>query len=266
MKVYISADIEGVTGTTHWDETDYRKNDYADFRDQMTAEVNAACEGALNAGAVELVVKDAHGSGRNIQAGALPVEARLIRGWSGHPYLMVEGVDATFDAMVMIGYHARAGAVTNPLAHTISGRDAYVKINGKFASEFMINSYTAGLAGVPVVFVSGDAGLCEEAGQMIPGLTSVAVKIGIGNLTNNLHPKAAVDQIREGVALSLKGDLSRCKVKLPKAFDVEIRYKDHHAAYEKSFYPGASLADPFAITYHASDYFDVLRFFTFVLL
>ncbi|MBE0697596.1 MAG: M55 family metallopeptidase, partial [Anaerolineaceae bacterium] len=88
MKVYLSADIEGITGTTHWDETELNKPDYAEFREQMTAEVAAACEGALNAGATEIWVKDAHGSARNLIASKLPRETHLLRGWSGHPYMM----------------------------------------------------------------------------------------------------------------------------------------------------------------------------------
>src|SRR5512142_1232397 len=106
MKVYISADIEGITGTTHWDETEKKHADYAEFREQMTAEVVAACEGALAAGASEIWVKDAHDSARNIIAGRLPREARLLRGWSGHPYLMMDQLDKTFQACLMIGYHS----------------------------------------------------------------------------------------------------------------------------------------------------------------
>jgi D-amino peptidase len=264
MKVYISADIEGVTGSTHRDETDKANPDFTAFSEQMTAEVAAACEGALKAGASEILVKDAHASARNINARALPVEARLVRGWSGHPYCMVDGIDDSFQAMLMIGYHSRAGLDTNPLAHTISGSDVHVKINDQYASEFMINTYTAALVGVPVVFTSGDAGLCVEASQLVPGLTSVAVKVGLGNSTNNIHPQLALERIREGVYQSLKGDPSRCLVKLPNHFKVEIRYHVHYKAYSSSFYPGATLVDPFTIQYEAKQYFDVLRFFSFV--
>jgi D-amino peptidase len=109
MKVFISADIEGVTGITHWDEADRLKPEYSEFREQMTAEVSAACEGALQAGFTEIWVKDAHASARNLIAAKLPRETRLIRGWSGHPFSMVQELDASFDAMLMIGYHSRVG-------------------------------------------------------------------------------------------------------------------------------------------------------------
>lgn len=263
MKIYISADIEGITGTTHWDETDKKQPDYAEFRQQMTAEVAAACEGALKAGAAEILVKDAHDSARNIIAVQLPAEARLIRGWSGHPYLMMDRLDSTFQAVVMIGYHSRAGSNASPLAHTMSGSDVYVKINDRFASEFMINSYTAALESVPVVFVSGDAGLCAEAAELLPGLTTVAVKEGIGSATTSIHPHLAVERIREGVCAALKQDIACCHLKLPEHFVVEISYKDQARAYAASFFPGASLQDPFTIRFEAASYFSVLQLFAF---
>jgi len=114
MKIYISADIEGITGTTHWDEADKKNSDFKEFQEQMTAEVAAACEGALRAGATEILVKDAHDTARNIIASKLPREVRLVRGWSGHPFSMVQYLDETFHAVLMIGYHSRAGLDTNP--------------------------------------------------------------------------------------------------------------------------------------------------------
>ncbi len=264
MKIYLSADIEGITGTTHWDETEKKQADYEEFREQMTAEVAAACEGALNAGASEIWVKDAHDSARNIIAARLPPEAKLVRGWSGHPYLMMDGLDSTFQAALMIGYHSRAGSSANPLSHTMSGSDLYVKINERYASEFLINSYTAALENVPVVFVSGDAGLCEDAASLIPGLTGVAVKQGLGDATINIQPQLAEEKIRTGVQKALEADLLRCRLQLPQHFTVEISYKNHAKAYGSSFFPGACLKDANTILFEADHYFDVLRLFSFV--
>jgi D-amino peptidase len=264
MKVYLSADIEGITGTTHWDETEKKAADYAEFREQMTAEVTAAGEGALNAGATEIWVKDAHDSARNIIAARLPAQAKLVRGWSGHPYLMMDGLDSTFQAALMIGYHARAGSSANPLSHTMSGSDLYVKINDRYTAEFLINAYTAALENVPVVFVSGDAGLCADAVALVPAITGVAVKQGMGNATINIHPQLAVEKIRAGVQQALQGDLSRCRLALPEHFKVEISYKSHAKAYGASFFPGALLKDENTILFESSSYFDVLRLFSFV--
>lgn len=263
MKVFLTADIEGITGTTNWDETEKKHDDYGEFREQMTAEVVAACEGALKAGATEIWVKDAHDSARNIIAAKLPSEVKLIRGWSGHPYSMMDGLDSSFQAVMMIGYHSRAGSGANPLSHTMSGIDAYVKINDRYASEFMMNAYIAGLENVPVVFVTGDAGLCEDAASLIPSLSSVAVKEGKGNSTININPNLAVEKIRSGAQKALKGDLSKCKVKMPDHFSIEIRYKEHAKAFSMSFFPGASLKDTHTVQFETKDYFEALKLFHF---
>jgi len=263
MKIYITADIEGITGAAHWDETNKSHADYAEFREQMTAEVAAACEGALNAGATEIWVKDAHWTGRNIIPAKLPREVRLVREWSGHPFSMMQELDETFAATLAIGYHARAGSNGSPLAHTMTGNVVYFKINGQYASEFMISAYTAGLVGVPVVFLSGDAAVCQDAEALIPGLLTVAVMQGSGNSTVSIHPHLAVERIRAGVEAALKGDLSKCRVRMPDHFAVELRYKNHADAYHASFFPGVSLIEPHAVQFEADDYFEVLRFLEF---
>jgi D-amino peptidase len=265
MKIYLSADIEGITGTTHWDETEKSKADYAEFREQMTAEVAAACEGAITAGAEEIWVKDAHDSARNLLAEKLPREVRLIRGWSGHPYMMMDRIDSSFHGALMVGYHSRAGAATSPLAHTMSGSDSFVTLNGQPISEFVLSTYTAALEGVPVVFVSGDAGLCAEAAALVPGISSVAVKEGIGSATTNIHPHLAVERIRDGVYAALKQDITCCRLKLPEYFVVEIGYKDPARAYEASFYPGASQRDDHTLHFETGQFFAVLQLINFVL-
>ena len=265
MKVYISADIEGVTGVTHWDEADRLKSDYNEFREQMTAEVSAACEGALLAGATEIWVKDAHASARNLIAARLPRQTHLIRGWSGHPFSMVQELDGSFHAMLMVGYHSRAGSGANPLAHTISGNIAGIKINGGYASELLINAYTAAYVNVPLVFVSGDEGLCEDATLLIPRIATVAVKRGVGDASINIHPHLSVDQIIEQVQTALQNDVSTCHLPLPEQFAVQITYKDHAMACRASFFPGAVLEQPHIVGFESDDYFEVLRLFAFVL-
>lgn len=263
MKVFISADIEGITGVAHWDETDLDKAVSAAACEQMTAEVAAACEGALEAGASEILVKDAHGSGRNIIASKLPHEARLIRGWAPHPTMMMQGLDETFQAAAMIGYHSRAGANTNPLAHTMTGAYTRVTVNGHDASEFLLNTYTAAMLKVPVAFVSGDKGLCEEVTGLNPAIGTMAVKEGIGDSTISIHPELAIARIKEGMTKALKSDPSKCKVALPDHFSVDVQYKKHTQAHTYSFYPGASLKDPLTIHFEHREYYEVLRFLFF---
>jgi len=264
MKVYISADIEGVTGVTHWDETEAGKAEYGPACEQMTAEVAAACEGARQAGAGELWVKDAHDTARNLIAARLPQQARLIRGWSMHPFTMLQELDGSFDALALVGYHTRAAGAGNPLAHTMTGHIAWLKINGEYASEFTLAAYTAGLVKVPLVFISGDRELCQAATAFLPGIQTVAVKEGIGNSSINIHPHLAVERIREGVAQGLK-NRAACQVAMPPSFAVEIEYRYARLAYHIGFYPGARQTSPISVRFEHPDYFEVLRFLLFAL-
>lgn len=264
MKFYISADIEGITGVTHWDETDLDKEEFTSAREQMTTEVVAACEGALQAGATEIWVKDAHDSARNILISRLPHEARLVRGWAPHPYMMMQEMDETFQAAALIGYHSRAGSNTSPLAHTNTGALMRISINGQDASEFRICAYTASMLKVPLVFVSGDKGLCDEVAGINPAITTVAVKQGVGNSTINIHPGLATARIQQGVTSALQGNPAKCYLALPDHFLVEIEYKDHTKAFTNSFYPGAELIGPKTIRFESDRFLEVLRLFFFV--
>jgi D-amino peptidase len=263
MKVYLSADIEGITGVSHWDETSYGKEGYDVAREQMTVEVLAACEGALQAGATDIWVKDAHGSGRNLLAAKLPPEARLIRGWSGHPFLMVQELDDSFAGLMLVGYHSRAGGDGNPLAHSVRGSLRGIALNGQLVSEFLLHTYAGATVGVPTVFVSGDQGLCDDVAELNGQITTVAVKQGIGNSTLNLQPALAASRIRQGVARALAGDLAQCQVSLPEQFAVDVTYRLHYEAYRMGFYPGAQQIGPFSVRLTSNSYYEVMRFLLF---
>jgi D-amino peptidase len=265
MKIYISADIEGVTGITHWDETEKSKSDYQKFAQQMTDEVKAACEGAVNAGVEEIWIKDAHDSGRNIIAVDLPEIIKLVRGWSEHPYLMVQELDESFDALLMIGYHSFGGSSSNPLSHTLSSSTLnYIKLNGEFASEFLIHSYAAANMEVPVVFLSGDEGICKEANTLNQNIKTIAVNKGVGNSVISIHPQLATKKIKEGVEFVLKGDINKCKVKLPDHFKIELSFRNHGRAYKASFYPKMKQLSSTNVVFESDDYFEVLRMLLFV--
>jgi D-amino peptidase len=265
MKIYISADIEGVAGTTHWDETHPDKPDYAEFREQMTAEVKAACEGALEAGAEEIWVQDAHEAGRNILAAKLPEAVRMIRGWSGHPLDMVQELDKSFAAVCMIGYHSPSSSDANPLAHSMTTAFTHIKINDRVASEFLIHAYAAALLDVPVAFVSGDEGLCTEVKEVNPAIGALGVKRGVGSATVSLHPDVAVRKTRESMAQAIGGDLEACRLDLPAHFSVEIGYISHGKATRASYYPTARLKDSHTLHFETDDYFEVLRMLLFTL-
>ena len=265
MKIYISADMEGITGVTHWDEVDHNKSSYGQFQKQMSLEVAAACEGALEAGAKEIWVKDAHYSGRNILAEILPKGVKLIRGWSGHPYSMVQELDDSFDALMMVGYHSRAGQGGNPLAHTLSSSKLdSITINDRQTSEFFLHGNIAAKHGVPLVFLSGDVGLCEEVMEVSPGTTTVATMVGVGDSTISIQPQESLEAIKTKVKSALSGELSNCLWDHPKSFVVHIRFNKQQLAYRASHYPGAELFDPKTIAFTTKEYDEVMQLILFV--
>lgn len=266
MNVFISADIEGTCGIAHWDETERSApRDYAPFQKQMTREVRAVCEGAISAGADQIFVKDAHDSARNLDPAALPECARVMRGWTGDPLSMMSGIDTgEYGAVLFTGYHAWASSAGNPLSHTMNLRNEFVTLNGVRMSEFMMNAYTAGYYGVPVVFLSGDKALCQFAEEFIPGIVTVPVNEGRGGAVVSMHPDTAVKAMKEGAKKAVK-NAKNCFVPLPDFFEMTVRFKDHRIAYSKSFYPGAALEDGKNVCFASDDWFEMLRFSHFVL-
>ena len=265
MKVYISADIEGVAGIGHWDETHKSKGDYPPFREQMQAEVHAACEGALAAGAAHLRVKDAHATGRNLDPRALPRPAELVRGWSGHPLAMVQELDRSYDALAFVGYHDGAGSGANPMAHTMTGRVNEVRVNGAPAAEFHLHAMTAASLGVPAVFVAGDAGLCARVAMYDPRIITVPTNIGRGESVIARHPAAVVEAIRAGVEAACRGAADLEPVPLPEHFRLEVDYKQPGRAYRASWYPGARRLTDRVVAFDTDTWFEVMRALRFIL-
>jgi D-amino peptidase len=264
MKVFISVDIEGCAGITHWDEAEKNHADYPEFREQMTREAVAAIEGAKIAGATEILVKDAHSSGRNLIASMLPGDVRLVRSWMGHPLCMVQELDESFDAVMMIGYHSAAGSEENSLAHTLSHDAAEIRVNGHRASEFLIHALASSMLGVPTVFVSGDKGLMDEIEATNPAIGRCAVKEGRGQSTVSMTPAAAVKAIREGAAQALRGDLRQSLLELPEHFIVEIAYSNPVLAARHQWYPGMAHVGNRTVRFETGHYFDVLRMLSYV--
>lgn len=264
MKIYISADIEGVACIAAGSETDISCAESTPFREQMTAEVVAACGGAFEGGAKAIVVKDAHWTGRNLDPHRLSApdgrSIELIRGWSGHPFSMVQGLDRSFGMVAFVGYHSAASRAGNPLAHTISGRlFSTVELNGICASEFYLFGLAAASVGVPVGFLSGDKGLCEEAKQLIDGITTVATLEGVGASVQSVVPTEAVRRIREGMRRALSSPLPK-PLRLPNEFLLKVEFVKAHDAYARSFYPGAKLVSERAVALAAKNYFEILTF------
>jgi D-amino peptidase len=271
-KLFISADIEGVACICAPVEVDKAyQAEYGPFQRQMTAEVAAACAGAWAAGVESIVIKDAHWTARNIDPHALVApagkELQLIRGWSGHPFAMVQGLDESFDAVAFIGYHAAGGCGGNPLAHTVSSRMfARVELNGRTASECLIYAYAAASVGVPLVFLSGDQQLCEEASGLIDGLHTVATLQGFGASVRSMLPAEAVQRIQAGMqtaAIRAASGPAVTSLALPEAFHFKLCFNKASDAYAKSFYPQVRQVSDTELVLESRRYFDVLTFLWF---
>ncbi len=264
MKIFISADIEGTAGIAHWDEAERTHPDYAEFRDLMTGEVLAACEGALAAGATDVVIKDAHDSGRNLALNRLSENVKIMRGWSGHPDAMMFGIDSSFTAAIYTGYHSKAGSEANPLAHTTNLRISRLILNGEIASEFTINSLIAARHGVPSVFLSGDAEMCLDAMALVPGIHTVPTLEGFGRASLSISPARARQAIREGVEKAL-GTVSSHQI--PDAsgpFEISLEFVNPSDSWRCSWYPGAYLNGPRAVGFKADTLFEIQRALRFL--
>lgn len=266
MKLFLSADIEGTAGITCWDETEYGHPRYGYFSEQMTREVSAVCGAASDLG-YDILVKDAHDSARNILPDKLHPSATLVRGWARDINCMMSGIDTDeFDAVAFTGYHSAAMSEGNSLSHTMTTSAHCVKLNGKYASEFVINAYTAAMYGVPVVFLSGDEALCEAAKELVPGITTYATKKGFGSACISKHPDTVCKELYRAARDAFSGDYKKnCALKLPEHFALEITYRDINDCTRYACYPGAVRLDGKTLLFESDSYKEILRAIHFIL-
>lgn len=204
MNVYISADMEGISGVVMPGHVVGGKRDYGRFRKLMTAEVNAAIEGALAGGAKRIIVNDAHRLNDNILIEELHPAAELI---SGVPkrLSMMQGINHEIDAVFMIGYHAMSGAGCGILCHSWTSQVAALELNGQVVGETGFNAALAGAFDVPVALVTGDRQTTEEARSVLGEIETVAVKEGYSQAAARcLHPQVAAEKIKAAAERALK--------------------------------------------------------------
>jgi D-amino peptidase len=260
LKVFISVDMEGITGVVNVDDASRDGKDYDYFRQTMTREANAAIEGALAAGATDIVVRDSHGTALNLLPEMLNRNSKLLRDWSQGPMYMMEGIDESYDAAVFVGYHARAGTADGVLDHTSSGDVTDVSINGVSMPETGYNALMAGYYGVPVVFVAGDKAVCDQAADILGNVETVAVKEGIGAAALNLHPEVAREQIRDGVERALRNLDDYAPYKLSPPYTLRLKLKTEQNIYRAAaLYPGARRTGDWEVTYESDDVMEIIR-------
>ncbi len=221
-RVYISVDMEGVAGLAiSPSQMAPTGVDYQYGRRLMTAEANAAIAGAFDAGAGAVLVSDSHGSETNLLADQLDRRAQLVTG-KPRPYVMMEGIDSSFDAVVFVGYHPRASSLGH-IDHTLSYQIKRISLNGAEVGEDGLNAALAAHFGVPVVFLSGDKTITEQATAAYPGIVTVAVKDAIGRFAvKTINPAEAASRITAGVKEAVTRRSSIRPVPYPAPITIEF--------------------------------------------
>jgi D-amino peptidase len=205
VKVFISADMEGVAGVSGWDQCRAGSPSYDEGCRLLLGEVNAAITGAVEAGATEILVNDAHGLMANLAPDRLAGRASYLSG-RHKPLYMMEGLDASHDAVLYVGYHGAMPAAS-VLSHTYNPRAVSdVRIDGIRAGESGINALVAAGHGVAVAAISGDEQVGLEAMPFCPAISAIVVKRSVGrDAAESVHPEVARERITAGVAAALRG-------------------------------------------------------------
>jgi D-amino peptidase len=260
LKVYISADMEGVGGVSTLEvQAEPRGREYEKFCRIMTEEVNAAISGAYDAGATEVLVSDSHGDGQNIDIELLDRRARLIRAWP-RPLAMMQGIDKTFGAVVFIGYHAGEGQADAVIPHDFS-HNQILKLNGVEVSEAGFNGAIAGDFDVPVVFLSGDQTITRQAREVFGPIETVAVKQAIGySSAIMMHPEESQRLIRAGVkrGVERRGEMKPYKMVRP--IKLEITFFNIVKAEVVSYLPGVERTSGETVVFIAHDMVEANKF------
>jgi D-amino peptidase len=249
-KVFISVDMEGISGISGSDQLSAAGAEYGRSRKLMADDANAAIRGARAGGATEIVVNDSHGSMRNLRLEDLEPGARLI----SHSFKrsgMMEGLDDSFDAVIFVGYHAQAGTPNGLFAHTGSGVVADVRVNGRSLGEGGLNTLVAGWYGVPVVLVTGDDVAVKQVAAIATGVRSVVVKRAINQRAVELRPLEEVHREIEAAAKEVVAGARRAAPKRESAYSVEVQFQDTYIPEVAESLPGMRRPAPDTIAFSA---------------
>ena len=265
LKVYISADMEGVAGVVTGDQLGPTGFEYDRFRGFMTAEVLAAIQGARDAGATTIVVSDSHGNGENLLIERFTDDVTIVRSWP-RPLGMMQGIDSSFAAAVFIGYHASTTSMTGVRAHTMSSATLTgVRLNGVAMPESGINAAIAGRFGVPIVAISGDDAAVAEAQKLIGNMEGAVVKQAISfHAAATMTPEAAQKLIREKVkaGVARRGEMRPYTVTAP--IRLEVSFKHYRQAEILAYLSIVERIDSHSIRFTSRDIIEISKFLEFI--
>ena len=232
MKVWLSVDMEGISGLVRWADVISSGMDFQRNRGFMTADANAAIAGAFDGGASEVVVEENHGVEElcDLVLDQIDPRCRVVRGAGRPTATTMAGLDAATGVVLFVGHHARAGSFPGIMAHTVSyERFKSVRVGGEAVGESEIMTIRAGELGVPVGLVSGDQVLIAELTKRAPWVERVEVKRALSNVSGDVIPPArAREAIRSGarraVERARRGELPVYRDQ-PAPHDVEVELR-----------------------------------------
>ncbi|MGH2586203.1 MAG: M55 family metallopeptidase [Dehalococcoidia bacterium] len=259
MRVYISVDMEGITGVVHTTQTSPGERDYERFRRIMTREANAAIQGALDGGADEILVNDSHGPMTNLLIEDLHPAARLLSG-RPKPHGMMQGIGPGYDAAFFIGYHSRHGTTASVLDHTWSSATiVHAELNDRPVCEGDLNAGLAGEFDVPVALVTGDETYCHQQQELLgEDLPVVAVKTSVGRFAaDSLSLEEAHRRIREAAARALT--TRRRPYRFPPPHRLVLTFNHAGRADNAALLPGSERVDGLRVAYETDNYQTMLQ-------
>ena len=265
LKVYISVDMEGITGVVSSEQLGPSGFEYERAREWMTAEALSAIQGARDAGATEIVVSDSHGNGQNLLIDRFPDDVTVIRSWP-RPLMMMEGIDSTFAAAIFIGYHASTANVRGVRAHTMSSASITgVTLNGREVPEGGMNAAIAGYFGVPIVMVSGDDAAVGEVQAFATGMEGAVVKRAISfHSAATMTPKAGQALIRARVKSGVENRARVAPFVLRGPVTSEISFKNYRVAEMLTYLPIVARVNSHTVRFVGRTILEVSRFMEFV--
>lgn len=257
-KVFISVDMEGIGGIGTPKMTGSEGKDYALGRELMTEEVNAVVSAIFERGPADVLVNDSHGDMQNLLHARLDERVQYIQG-NTKPLGMVQGLDASFDAAIFLGYHARAGTQDGFLAHTGSGSVKGLWINGTEVGEGGMNALFAGAHGVPVILASGDSTFTVQFRELVSTRT-VATKVAIGSSVAQLyHPEVVRRRLRAATLEALDDLHGAQALSVRQPVTVRVRFATTTRADILQAVPGMRRVDGTTVEYEAVNMNDAYR-------
>ena len=265
VRIYISADMEGVVGVVTGEQLGPTGFEYARFREFMTQEVNAAIEGAMAGGATHIVISDSHGNGQNLLIEKLPRHVWVVRSWP-RPLGMMQGIDESFAGAMFIGYHTGTTNLQGVRAHTLSSaRLTDVRLKDVSVSEAGLNAAIAGHFNVPIIMVSGDDAVVKETTALLGNIEGAIVKYASGfHSAKTMTPEASYQLIREKAQRAVSRIREFKPYKLTAPIDLNVSFKNYRPAEVLSYLSIVERTDAHSVRFVGKDMIEISKFLTFI--